>query len=1461
MTISVGQSQTPAAGPSNPPARNSYDVLSEYGSAYTNQPGVGFDSFGGSTIVGDVTLADNSVVKKYINHSYSGISTNGAFSLDVSAMTKLHIDIWSPDFVSFRVKLEAANGSNLELEVPFTKTQGSWNSYDLDLSTYSAVDLAHLKYIVPVTFNPNNTTLFITNVYFWRPATLLPPTVGTFTVPAQAVGAADFTLTPPTSNNTSPFTYTSSNTNVATIVNGNQIHIVGGGSSTITALQVSDGSYGPSSTPATFVASYPTPGPSPIPPARDPASVISMFTGSPAVYANPTAFNMVRAPWSGAALSTIPNGTNTCLQVDNFGFLGYVTDTEPVRFSVVGMTKLHVDVYMNTPIANMFVFLLANGDFIYNTGPLVTGWNSLDINLSSYSGADLSNIYGFKFEHNQGAARQIYLDNIYFYVGGTSPTITDFTVPAKVFGDANFVIAPPTSDSPGAFSYTSSNSAVATIVSGNQIHLVGPGTSTITANQAANGSFDAGSITASLVVSAPPLATAAPNPPARNSYDVISLYSNAYTNLPSATWANAASTTDEVLQGNDTKKMSNFLVEFINFAPTDVSQMTMLHMDIYTPDCTGFNIWLLNNGDRNAQFFPTLNGWYSVDIPLTTYSNAGLIMTGIQQLKFESLNGPGKTVYVDNVYFYRPATLPPATVGVFTVPAKNVGDPNFTLTPPTSNNTSPFTYTSSNTAVATIVSGNQVHIVSGGTSVITASQVTDGTYGPASRTATLVVNFPAPGPSPIPPVRTPSRVISLYTGDETVYTTTPNYSLGRAYWTAGATLTQVPNGTNTALRADNLGYIGLIDVVSERRLNVSAMTNLHLDVYVNAPFANLFFWLLTDGDQRRDITNLVAGWNSINIPLSEFAGANLANVYGLKFEQNQPAPLQIYLDNIYFSDDTHYADLDGDGYGDIASPVVGEPIGSVLDASDCNDSNAAIHPGATEVCYNNIDDNCNGLLSEGCAAVVVNMTPSYNNTTLVSLATAVSAVPYTYPGATNLKYRFSITNVTTGVTAPDIIQTSRFVTIPESIHSYGTTYTIKVSAVINDEVVAFAGNTITVFSPVIQLITLNSVSCGSTLASLTSTIGANPGLKATSYTFRIRLNDTNPTPTYAYSQSASRFVNANSFTGFPLSYGASYKVAVQYTFTDPITLLPIVSGYGAECTVNTPSIPFTSLSSPSCGSQVTSLTANISAAPAPYATSYQFRIRKTADVGGPYSYSVANASRFSSLAAFGTTLEYNTNYSISVQYTVVVNGSPVQSGYGSECIVKTPFFPTTYLVQSQCGTMTATSLTQQLNIIPYPGFPSYKVRLTEVIGENLGTPEDIVVPYPNFRLNQFSTAQNGKIYNVTVAIKLNGVFGSFSSPPCDIFTPVPAKTNSVIPFKAVAYPNPFANNFMIDVKTASQSTVNLKVYDMVGRLIDQREVSISDVQTTTIGDNYPSGVYNVVVAQEGSVETLRVIKR
>ncbi|WP_240359264.1 MopE-related protein [Pyxidicoccus trucidator] len=63
---------------------------------------------------------------------------------------------------------------------------------------------------------------------------------------------------------------------------------------------------------------------------------------------------------------------------------------------------------------------------------------------------------------------------------------------------------------------------------------------------------------------------------------------------------------------------------------------------------------------------------------------------------------------------------------------------------------------------------------------------------------------------------------------------------------------------------------------------------------------------------------------------------------------------------------TFYRDADGDGDGNANSPVsaCGQPSGYVTNASDCNDSSAAVRPGASEVC-DSVDNNCNGAVDDG----------------------------------------------------------------------------------------------------------------------------------------------------------------------------------------------------------------------------------------------------------------------------------------------------------------------------------------------------------------------------------------------------------------------------------------------------------------------------------------------------------------
>jgi hypothetical protein len=561
---------------------------------------------------------------------------------------------------------------------------------------------------------------------------------------------------------------------------------------------------------------------------------------------------------------------------------------------------------------------------------------------------------------------------------------------------------------------------------------------------------------------------------------------------------------------------------------------------------------------------------------------------------------------------------------------------------------------------------------------------------------------------------------------------------------------------------------------------------------------------------------------------------------------------------------TWYRDADGDGFGDINLTISNctQPVGYVANADDCDDTKSLINPNAIEICWNNIDDNCDGQKSEGCAPIVVNMATA-NNFVLPNFSFNPSANSYTYSGVGTKTYRFKITNLMTNEVR-EVYSESRFVSIPGDIRNYNSSYTVTAAAVINGEDVPYAGNTITVHGPSISLINISSVTCGSTLSTMNGTISANAGLQATSYMFRLRLtSDNGPSPTYYYVQSTSRFVTLGSFIGFVPQYSTSYTVDVQYELFDVINNALIMSGYGSSCEFNTPGMPTAMISQPTCGTRVANLNATISSNPVSQALLYEFRIRQTNDIGENPTYytTVANSSRFSTLGSFqGLSVQYNTSYTISVRYMVMQNGVEVWSNFGSECEIESPLFPVTEISPSICGNPNI-GLDENISIVTYPGFPTYRITLFEQIGDDLVPVSTITRNVANFKLSMFDDVETGKNYTLAVSIQIGGVFGP-DGKGCDIGTFVPSSRNPIIPFTAVAYPNPYTNEFMIDVKSSDKLTpVDIKVYDMIGRLVEQRVSNVADMENTTLGERYPSGVYNVVVTQDEQTRTVRVVKR
>ena len=142
---------------------------------------------------------------------------------------------------------------------------------------------------------------------------------------------------------------------------------------------------------------------------------------------------------------------------------------------------------------------------------------------------------------------------------------------------------------------------------------------------------------------------------------------------------------------------------------------------------------------------------------------------------------------------------------------------------------------------------------------------------------------------------------------------------------------------------------------------------------------------------------------------------------------------------------------------------------------------------------------------------------------------------------------------------------------------------------------------------------------------------------------------------------------------------------------------------------------------------------------------------------------------------------------------------------------------------------------------------------TDITGET-GTSYTISSPAVgvNYYRASFTNTCGVTIYNTAFAVYYAACFTDGGS------TTVYDKS---VPFGVNVAPNPFAENFNLNLTTSSEATVGIKVYDMLGKLIDQRDVNPSEVAGLQIGDRYPSGVYNIIVTQGDEVKTLRAVKR
>jgi hypothetical protein len=394
---------------------------------------------------------------------------------------------------------------------------------------------------------------------------------------------------------------------------------------------------------------------------------------------------------------------------------------------------------------------------------------------------------------------------------------SSFNLPNGIDQPVNFTLA--------YLEFTSSNPTVATV---NEVGAISPltvGTTQITATlggQPVQGSVTLNSL--GIYVKAPI--------PTRNASSVISVFSEAYPNVPvdyyNGYYAPYQTTqsADFTVDGDNVLNYTNFNFVGIQFStPTiNATSMSHLHVDLYFPNAVPAGSTFkfeVNDWGADAAFgggndttgsrtytTPTLvsQNWVSLDIPFS--SLVGL--SSRAHLGQIILSGTNITnVFADNIYFYNDGSI------ISTVPT---------------------------------------------------------TAAPTPTTAA-------------------ANVTSIFSD---AYTNVAGSDLN-PNWGQATVTTQVSIAGNNTLKYAGLNYQGLQFGSAQ---NVTARNFLHLDYYT-ANSTSLKVYLISPGPVEKSFTLTVpspGGWNSVDIPLSNFAPVNLSNVIQIKFDGNG----DIYLDNIYF---------------------------------------------------------------------------------------------------------------------------------------------------------------------------------------------------------------------------------------------------------------------------------------------------------------------------------------------------------------------------------------------------------------------------------------------------------------------------------------------------------------------------------------------------------------------------------
>ncbi|THH36544.1 T9SS type A sorting domain-containing protein [Neolewinella litorea] len=159
------------------PVHEGDDIISLFSEAYNDVTVDTWRTDWSSAAYSEVSI-DGNATKLYTNLDFAGIETVGDNALDLTGMTHLHVDYWSDDLDTFRIKLVDFgmdgfdNGTDTEFEIPFRVTKGEWVRLDIPLEDFEGMNQTDINQFIISALPTGSGSVYLDNIYFYNSTTV-----------------------------------------------------------------------------------------------------------------------------------------------------------------------------------------------------------------------------------------------------------------------------------------------------------------------------------------------------------------------------------------------------------------------------------------------------------------------------------------------------------------------------------------------------------------------------------------------------------------------------------------------------------------------------------------------------------------------------------------------------------------------------------------------------------------------------------------------------------------------------------------------------------------------------------------------------------------------------------------------------------------------------------------------------------------------------------------------------------------------------------------------------------------------------------------------------------------------------------------------------------------------------------------------------------------------------------------